>query len=220
MTDRNDPASAGETHRRRWKPLFAVAGAVIVAGVAVLYGAGFPGKEGGRRCPGAAIVAAKLQPLVRGEVAALAMRKDPVFAPDLRFLKADGTPTDLAAFRGRTLLVNLWATWCVPCRQEMPDLDRMQDKLGGPDFEVVAVNVDTAKLDRPKAFLRDNAIAHLAFYADPTAGILRTMKEEGGLLGLPTTLLVDRNGCALGVLAGPADWSSADAERLIEAVRG
>ena len=118
------------------------------------------------------------------------------------------------------MLLNLWATWCVPCRQEMPALDRLEARLGGPDFTVVAVNIDTAKLDRPKAFLQEVAVKNLGFYADPTADIFETLKGAGDALGLPTTVLVDKNGCGLGVMAGPAQWDSPDALALIAAARG
>ena len=105
--------------------------------------------------------------------------------------------------KGKTLLVNLWATWCVPCRKEMPALDTLEGKLGGPDFQVVAVNVDTARLDRPKAFLHDAGIEHLASFADPSGNVLQVLKGDGQLLGLPTTLLIDKGGCELGTHGRP-----------------
>jgi thiol-disulfide isomerase/thioredoxin len=101
----------------------------------------------------------------------------------------------------------------------MPALDRLEAELGGKDFEVVAVNVDTARLDRPRTFLKDNGVTTLAFYADPTANVLQALREDGQPLGLPTTLLIDRNGCELGRMAGPAAWSSPEAERLIAAAK-
>ena len=156
---------------------------------------------------------------MHGEIAALTLVKDPRPLPNLTFQGADGGAKSLADFRGRTVVLNLWATWCVPCRKEMPALDRLQTKLGGPDFEVVAVNVDTAKLDRPKQFFTDVGITALPFYADPTAKVFQTLRESSPVVGLPTTFLVDRNGCAVGTMAGPAEWSSADAERVIAAAK-
>jgi len=102
----------------------------------------------------------------------------------------------------------------------MPALDQLQGALGGPDFTVVAVNVDTARLERPKAFLKEISVKNLGFYADSSADILQTLKGAGAGLGLPTTVLVDKNGCALGVMAGPAQWDSPDALALLAAARG
>ena len=153
-------------------------------------------------------------------MAALGVAAAPALAPDLRFIGPDGKPTDLKAFAGKALLVNLWATWCVPCRKEMPALDALQRELGGADFQVVAINVDTAKLDRPAAFLKDNGITALPLYRDPEADVLQVLKQNGGLLGLPTTLIVDRHGCELGRMAGPAEWASPDALALIGALKG
>ena len=107
-----------------------------------------------------------------------------------------------------------------PVPQEMPALDALQRQQGGPDFQVVAVNVDTTRLDRPAAFLKQNGIADLALYSDPSADVLQALKRQGGLLGLPTTLLIDRNGCELGRMAGPAEWASPDGQALIQALKG
>ena len=186
----------------------------------MVYGVAAPGKGGAAACPAAAGTTARLDPLVRGEVAALGLAQPARTEPEISFRLPDGGPTTLAAFKGKALLVNLWATWCVPCRKEMPALDALQREQGGADFEVVAVNVDTARLDRPAAFLKENGIADLALYADPSADVLQALKAQGGLLGLPTTLLIDRNGCELGRMAGPADWASPDGQAVIRALKG
>ena len=191
----------------------------LVAVLGVLYAAGDFGKAASAACPASAATAARLYPLVHGEIAALGLSRAGKLAPDLAFNGPDGAPKTLADFRGRTVLVNLWATWCVPCRKEMPSLDRLQAKLGGPDFQVVAVNVDTAKLDRPKQFLADAGVT-LPLYTDATANVLQVLRSDGNALGLPTTVLVDRSGCEIGTLAGPAAWDSAEAEKLIEAAKG
>ncbi|MGH6823933.1 MAG: TlpA disulfide reductase family protein, partial [Methylocella sp.] len=140
-----------------------LAAAALACGVLafVLYGIKAPGgKETAETpaCPGSASIAARLKPLVHGEIAALTLATEPKPVPELSFDTTDGTKARLADFRGRTVLLNLWATWCVPCRQEMPALDRLQGILGGKDFSVVAVNIDTARLDRPKAFLRETGV--------------------------------------------------------------
>ena len=196
------------------------AGAVAVLGsFGVLYGMRGLGKEGPTECRTTGSPHTRLDPLVHGEVAALALGSSGRLVPGLSFQGPDGQAKTLADFKGRTVLLNLWATWCIPCRKEMPALDRLQAKLGGPDFQVVAVNIDTARLDRPKAFLQDIGVANLPLYTDSTAKVFQVLRADGQALGLPTTVLVDKNGCELGVMAGPAEWDSPDAEKLIEAAK-
>lgn len=120
-------------------------------------------------------------------------------------------------FEGRAVLLNLWATWCAPCRKEMPALDRLQAEMGGKDFEVVAVNIDQRNLDRPKSWLAENGITRLAYYADPETRVFQDLKRVGQAIGMPTTLLIDARGCQLGVLHGPAEWASDDAKALVKA---
>jgi thiol-disulfide isomerase/thioredoxin len=197
------------------------AGLALALGAGVLYGTGaVPGKDGAA-CPAAATqLAAKLAPLAQGEVAALSINKAPRPAISLAFRDADGTKRTLADFHGRAVLLNLWATWCAPCRAEMPALDRLQAKLGGDDFEVVSINVDTARLERPKAFLDEIGVNSLARYGDPTGDAFEALRLAGKALGLPTSLLIGKDGCELGLVAGPAKWDSDDAIKLIEALKG
>src|ERR1019366_3207543 len=152
-----------------------------------------------------------------GEVAALTMATAPLQLPDLAFADADGKPKKLSDWRGRTVLVNLWATWCVPCRKEMPALERLQTRLGGPAFEVVAVNIDTRDPDKPKNFLKDANLTRLGYFTDQKAKVFQDLKGIGRALGMPTSVLVDRQGCEIGTIAGPAEWDSDDAIRLITA---
>jgi thiol-disulfide isomerase/thioredoxin len=140
--------------------------------------------------------------------------------PDLAFVDASGATKKLSDWRGRTVLVNLWATWCVPCRKEMPALDALQAKLGAGDFEVVAVNIDTRDLDKPKTFYEEEGLRRLAFYSDAKARVFQELKAVGRALGMPTTVLVDGHGCEIASLAGPAEWASEDAVRLISAALG
>ena len=189
--------------------------ATLVAGI---YGiGGFErNKAAVATCQSAVNLAAKMAPLARGEVAAVAIAKQPRLMPALAFRDATGTERSLADWRGRTVLFNLWATWCVPCRKEMPALDELQAKLGGDNFEVVAVNIDTRDPEKPKLWLKDNKIERMAYYADPSAKVFQDLKAVGRAFGMPTTLLVDPQGCELGYLAGPAEWAGEDAIRLIE----
>lgn len=170
------------------------------------------------RCTASAALAAKVAPLARGEVAGLIVPKTPAPAVDLTFFGPDGTDLKLSSFRGRAVLLNLWATWCLPCRAEMPALDRLQAALGGADFEVVAINIDTARLERRQAFLKEADVERLAFYADPTANVFQVLKRAAKATGLPTTILIDSDGCELGIMSGPAEWDSEDALRLIKAI--
>jgi thiol-disulfide isomerase/thioredoxin len=171
-------------------------------------------------CLETAQTARRLGPLVHGEIAALTLASHPKPLPEVRFAAPDGTITSLADFKGHTVLFNLWATWCIPCRLEMPALDRLQEKFGGKDFMVVAVNVDTARLDRPKAFLEEVGANNLTLYSDAKAEAVQSLKQAGKLLGLPTTILVGKDGCQLGTLAGPAQWDSQDALAFIDAIHG
>jgi len=220
MTASHDDATTSRSPRRL--ALYAAMALVgVLAGLAGVYGiGGLKGNAAEAACQPAAAAAQRMAPLARGEVAAVAVAAAPRRVPDLSFRDAEGRERSLADWRGRTLLFNLWATWCVPCRREMPALDALQARLGGPDFEVVAVNIDTRDPEKPKAWLKEVGISRLAYYADPSAKTFQDLKAVGKALGMPTTLLIDANGCELGVLAGPAEWASDDAVKLIEAALG
>jgi thiol-disulfide isomerase/thioredoxin len=160
---------------------------------------------------------AKLAPAAIGEVAAFQPQKTPVALPNLTFKAADGSLRTMADFKDKTVLLNLWATWCAPCRKEMPALDALQADFGSPQFEVVAVNIDMRNLDKPREWLSDNKVRKLAYYADPEAKIFQELKRVGQAVGMPTTLLIGKGGCILGALHGAAEWASPDARRLISA---
>jgi thiol-disulfide isomerase/thioredoxin len=193
----------------------------VAAGLAAVYGIGAMQRNpADASCKPAAELAKRLAPLARGEVAAVGIASEPKRLPELTFTGADGKPRALADFQGKTVLLNLWATWCVPCRKEMPALDALQARLGGDAFEVVAVNIDTRNLDKPKTWLQEVGITKLRYYADPSAKVFQDLKAIGKAFGMPTTLLVDPQGCELGALAGPAEWASDDAVKLIEAASG
>ena len=202
--------------------MIAVGGiAGVAVGLAAVYGIGAMQRNpADAACRPAAELAKRLAPLARGEVAAVGIASDPKRLPELAFTDAGGKPRTLSDFRGRTVLLNLWATWCVPCRKEMPSLDALQARLGSEKFEVVAVNIDTRNLDKPKSWLQEVGVARLGYYADPSAKVFQDLKAVGKAFGMPTTLLVDPQGCELGALAGPAEWASEDAVKLIEAALG
>jgi thiol-disulfide isomerase/thioredoxin len=215
------PAASPAPAAKRGRRIFVLAGATLLALGFVLYGiTGRHGKEAmAAECGEASGLAQKLKPLVHGEVAALSLAEAPKPLPNLSFSGPDGKSLTLADFRGRDILLNLWATWCVPCRREMPALDRLQGKLGGPNFEVVTINIDTTKLDKPKAFLTEIGVKNLSFYADSKADVFQALKQDNRVDGLPTTILVGKDGCEIGTMAGPAQWDSDDALALIEALK-
>ena len=200
-------------------------GAVVIGaaiGFAAIYGFGGLKRNaaGDSACQSAVALSSKIAPLAHGEVAALTMATTPLRLPDLAFEDADGKPRKLSDWRGRTVLVNLWATWCVPCRKEMPALEALQTKLGGPKFEVVAINIDTRDPEKPKTFLKDANLTRLGFFSDQKAKVFQDLKSVGRALGMPTSVLVDGAGCEIGTIAGPAEWDSDDAVKLIAAATG
>jgi len=210
-------ATAGATGKRL---ALIVAGCVAgaVVGIAGVYGIATMTRNaaGDAVCRPALDLARKLAPLAHGEVAAVNVAKTPLKLPNLGFNDASGKPLTLADFHGRTILLNLWATWCIPCRTEMPALDTLEQRLGGPAFAVVAVNIDTRDPNKPKQFLKDVGVEKLAYYSDANARIFQDLKEIGRAFGMPTTVLIDGNGCELGSIAGPAEWASDDAIKLIQ----
>jgi thiol-disulfide isomerase/thioredoxin len=196
-------------------------GVVLIGGgiaFAVAYGIGGLNRPtGDAACRPAVELARKLAPLAHGEVAALTMATTPLRLPDLAFEDAEGQPKKLSDWRGRMVLVNLWATWCVPCRKEMPALDSLQAQLGSADFEVVAINIDTRDAEKPKNFLKEANLTRLAYFSDHKAKVFQDLKAVGRALGMPTSVLVDRQGCEIATIAGPAEWASDDAVKLVKA---
>jgi thiol-disulfide isomerase/thioredoxin len=216
------PEDRARAHAKR-RLAVVVAGGIagVAVGLAAVYGIGtFLRNAGDAACQPAVELAKRIAPLARGEVAALAVAETPLRVPDVAFRDAGGAQRHLADWRGRTVLFNLWATWCVPCRKEMPALDALEAKLGGPAFEVVTVNIDTRDPDKPRTWLKEVGIGRLAYYADASAKVFQDLKVAGRAAGMPTTLLIDPAGCEIATLAGPAEWASEDALKLISAALG
>jgi thiol-disulfide isomerase/thioredoxin len=214
--------SADSSKKNRRRLLAAAFGAVAVLAVlAGVYGIGrLRSNPATAECAPAIATASRIAPLARGEVAALAVARTPFRLPDLSFRDGTGRERTLNEWRGRTVLLNLWATWCVPCRKEMPALDTLQADLGGGKFDVVAVNIDTRDPQKPLNFLKDIGVSHLAYYSDDSAKVFQELKAAGKAFGMPTTLLVDGSGCEIGEMAGPAEWASADGIKLVSAIIG
>jgi thiol-disulfide isomerase/thioredoxin len=145
--------------------------------------------------------------------AGFALHESPQPVPDLQFEDGQGTTLSLADFRGRVVLLNIWATWCAPCRREMPTLDRLQAELGGPDFEVVALSIDRQGRRVVADFYEELGLRQLGIYLDPSGKAPRELNA----LGIPTTLLIDREGKEVGRLLGPAEW---DSPEMADFIRG
>lgn len=153
-----------------------------------------------------------------GEVAAMLAAHPPRSMKSLAFTGPEGKPMSVADFTGKVVLLNLWATWCAPCREEMPALDALQEAKGSDTFEVVAVNVDRGDDEKPKTFLKETGIQSLGYYRDSSMKVFNDLKSQSLALGLPATLLIDEEGCLLAHMNGPAEWASPDAARLIDTV--
>ena len=172
-----------------------------------------------RVCDGAVDHVASVASFAKGQVAAMVPAKPP--RPIMTSFKDGGGKSITAAdFKGKTVLLNLWATWCVPCREEMPALNALEKEMGGKDFQVVAVNIDTGGDEKPRAFLAEYGVDDLGYYRDNSMGVFNALKKEGLAFGLPATLVMDKNGCLLSSMNGPAAWDSPDAKALIRAAIG
>lgn len=140
------------------------------------------------------------------------LHEEPQAVPELSFVDAEGNELSLASFRGRTILLNVWATWCVPCREEMPALERLQTKLGGPNFQVVPLSIDRGGIPKVKAFYDELGLNALGIYVDASGKVGYAL----GTVGIPTTLFIDPAGLEIGRLVGPAEWDSPEYIRIIQ----
>jgi thiol:disulfide interchange protein len=182
--------------KKRLAMVLAGAFAGIAVGIAGVYGIGrLTGNAAvPPECRPAQEIARRIAPMIRGEVAALTPAKAPKPMPELAFQDESSARKTLADWRGRTVLLNLWAAWCV-----------------------LAVNIDTRDTAKPKAWLKEVGINRLGYFADPSAKVFQDLKEAGKAFGMPTTILIDANGCEIATLSGPAEWASEDALKVISA---
>ncbi len=151
--------------------------------------------------------------LARGALAAFLVKPERRPVADIAFQDGAGKDMKLSQWRGRVVLVNLWATWCAPCRKEMPALAQLQKQLGSKDFEVVAISIDRKGIAASAAFIEETGSQALKLYVEPSGKILDDLEA----VGLPATVLIDREGNEIGRLLGPAEWDSPEAVKLIEA---
>ena len=151
--------------------------------------------------------------LATGALAAFLIHPEPKPLPDLQFQDGAGKPLKLSDWKGRVVLLNLWATWCAPCRKEMPDLSKLEKELGSDQFEVVAVSVDRKGAEASAAFLKETGVDNLKLYVEPSTKIVNDVQSAG----LPASILVDRQGREVGRILGPAEWGGPEAQALIKA---
>jgi len=214
----------GKAKKAPWTTYLWVALLATVAGFVAVYvnfgsngnvvpKMGRPAPDAGTaRAPAVPVASGPFAGLNRGAMSTFLVHKAPRDLPQFKFNNADGTPLTLDQWKDKVVLLNLWATWCAPCRKEMPSLDRLKAQLGGDEFDVVAISVDRGGIDKPKAFLEKIGTEHLALYHDPTGRLGAKLKA----FGMPTTLLINRKGEEIGRLIGPAEWDSDDAVKLVE----
>lgn len=156
-----------------------------------------------------------LKALARGEMAKLEIPAEPAVAPAASFVDAAGKPVRLADFKGKVVVLNLWATWCPPCVAEMPTLAKLQSEYAGKPVAVVALSVDRADdIPKAQAFLAKHA--PLSFYNDPNLKMAFALKPPAP--GMPTTVIFGPDGVERGRLSGGADWAGEDARAVIDAV--
>ncbi|WP_415183311.1 TlpA disulfide reductase family protein [Phaeovulum sp.] len=159
-------------------------------------------------------MATDLAPLKTGEMRKLVLADDLVGASEAVFVDAKGTERRLADWHGKVVLLNLWATWCAPCREEMPALDRLEAALGGDDFAVVTLATGRNPLPAIEKFFTEAGVTRLPILRDER----QTLSREMGAMGLPVTILLDREGREVARLIGGAEWDSPEAKAVISAL--
>ncbi|GJM03753.1 MAG: thioredoxin [Rhodomicrobium sp.] len=142
---------------------------------------------------------------------AFLIHKEPKALPAFTFQDRFGASKTLDDFKGKLILLNLWATWCAPCREEMPSLDNLKKLFSSDEFDVLAISMDRGGINKPKKFFEETKLKHLSLYIEPSAKLMFKLKA----VGLPATLLIDKEGREVGRLPGPAQWDSDEAINLI-----
>ena len=217
MTDTLSPRP-GATSRVRLAIILGVAGLAVAIPVWLYIGNASMARE----CPVQEADATAIGDAAVGELAAMNGTGEGRGYATMAFTDAEGNAKTIADFKGQKLLVNFWASWCVPCREEMPALDAIATKYNSEQFMVLPINLDIGANGKEKAqgFLDENRFANLPLYADNTFAAFERLKQQAVAVGLPATLLLDGNGCELAVLQGPAEWNTPDGEAVIEKLIG
>ncbi|MEM8855799.1 MAG: TlpA disulfide reductase family protein [Pseudomonadota bacterium] len=174
----------------------------------------FKAMSGAGQCHAAGEIQTAVAPLAEGAMAAFTT-VDPVDITNLPFDGRDEAARTIADLKGRTTLLNLWATWCAPCRVEMPELAALHTAFSSPDFAVVAVSIDNRDANKPENFLTETGADVLDYHREPTLTLFNSLRAAGLAQGMPTTLLLGPDGCVAGVVHGYASWNAPQAHRLI-----
>lgn len=188
-----------------------VIAALACAAAALVYVAVMPGAN---PVLTQAMDTSSLKELRAGDMRKLAIHsvaKAPVI---VSFVDQDSNELDISAFKGKVVVLNFWATWCAPCRKEMPQLDALQREMGGDDFAVVTVATGRNPVPMIKAFFAKAGVKNLPILRDPKQAYARRM----AVLGLPMTMILDREGREIARLQGEAEWDAPEAKKLLKAV--
>ena len=205
--------------KKSYATVIALAAAAALVGFAAVYGTlGRPDNNGDasglvESDRSAATAEAPAARKTAPDMPAFVFKATPEPLGEVHFTDGDGKPMTLADFKGKTILLNLWATWCAPCREEMPSLDRLQQELGSDTFEVVALAVDRAGPETAQKFLNEIGVTALKLYSDTTTRSGSALRA----VGMPTTILIDAEGREIGRLPGPYEWDAPEAKALIKA---
>jgi len=200
--------------------LIALASAAVALVLTLVIGNFMPAEA--HQCDPQVVKGQKLDAAAVGLLAALTGTGEGRGYADMAFKDATGASKTIADFKGKKLLVNFWASWCVPCRAEMPALDKVATTYNSDRFMVLPINLDIGEggLEKAKKFLADEKLADLPLYADSTFSAFERLKQNAVAVGLPATLLLDERGCELAVLQGPAEWDSPDGNAVIDTLIG
>lgn len=217
MTDQS-PAPLPRMRPRRVL-IIALFSAAVALALTLVLGNFMPAQA--TQCDPQVVRGQKIDSSAFGQLAALNGTGEGRGYADLAFADAAGKPMTLADFKGKKLLVNFWASWCIPCRAEMPALAAVAAKYNSDQFAMVPINFDVGAdgLRKAEKFLADNKIEGVPLYQAPITAFQR-LQQQAVALGLPTTLLLDEKGCELAVLQGPAEWDSADGHAVIDTLIG
>lgn len=218
MTD-NSPAPRSRLNPKRVLVL-ALGSAAVALVLTLAIGNFMPAQA--NQCPAQVDKGQRIDDAATGLLAAVLGTGEGRGYADLGFADEAGAPTTIGDFAGKKLLVNFWATWCTPCREEMPALDAIAAQYNSDDFLVLPINLDVGDDGVAKAekFLAEEGLTNLPLYADSSFDAFKRLQQQAVAVGLPATLLLDENGCELAVLQGPAAWDSNDGKAVVEALIG
>lgn len=209
-----DPAqAAGRTvsRQRTWRlPLVGAVGVTLVAALILAYELA----TAVNTPPGARAIAISGNGAAPASLdsQAISFPDQPQAVPEIKFVDGNGRPLSLADFHGQAVLLNIWATWCVPCRKEMPSLDRLQAKFDPAKFRVVAVSIDRKGIPTVKKFYAELGLKSLGVFVDQSAAAQHRL----GLIGIPGTLLINADGQETGRKIGPADWETPEMVAVLQ----